>query len=299
MKCWWILGIFSVLLGGCDRSPYKGYKLIGDNVYLRLIALGEGNLLPTDSDSVRLNVRMGYKGLALGELFSTDDVFAVKDLRNGVFGPVLKRIHEGDSLSLIAPAPAWPWKVIASGSNETVPDTGLVQADIAVIALRTPALARAAKERLRRDDPFAYERRLSEVFRANSAEPFLRWGTSELFYAIHGTASDTARVMMGDQVMITYSGKRLEDGLVFDDSQRNGHPLGFTFGDKDQVINGLEVAVTLLRQGQEGQFIIPFEYAFGAKAIPNVLEPYTPVYYTVRLDKVQRSKSMPTRLRIP
>ena len=98
-------------------------------------------------------------------------------------------------------------------------------------------------------------------------------------------------VVVGDHITISYKGRRIEDGQVFDDTQRNGEPLSFTYGDKDQVMKGLEVAVHLLREGQEGSFIFPSEYAFSAKGIPDVLDPYMPVEYTVRLEKVQRSST--------
>jgi FKBP-type peptidyl-prolyl cis-trans isomerase len=51
----------------------------------------------------------------------------------------------------------------------------------------------------------------------------------------------------------------------------------------------LEVAVHLLREGQLGTFLFPSEMAFGAKGIPGVLDPYMPVMYSVRLEKVERA----------
>lgn len=276
------------VLVGCDRSPYAGYKKVGDDVHLHLHTLGEGETVPTDSDSVRVGLRMGWVGQGIGELFSTDQVYAVKDLRNGAFVPILSRIHEGDSLSVIAPAKIWPWRVIIAAVEEIAPDTGMIQAEIDVLELRTPAMARAENERMRRNDPIGYESRLIAAYIAQDGLPYLRWGTSELFHHIQGMAKDTNVVVLGDHVTISYKGRRLEDGQVYDDTQRNGEPLSFTYGDKDQVMDGLEVAVHLLREGQEGSFIFPSEYAFGAKGIPGVLDPYMPVEYTVRLEKVQR-----------
>jgi peptidyl-prolyl cis-trans isomerase A (cyclophilin A) len=95
--------------------------------------------------------------------------------------------------------------------------------------------------------------------------------------------------MFGDHVTISYQGRRMEDGLLFDDTRKNGEAFSFRFGDKDQVMPGLEVAVHLLREGQEGTFLFPSDLAFGAKGIPGVLEPHMPVDYTVRLDKVERA----------
>jgi len=277
-----------VALVGCNRSPYAGYKKVGDDVHLHLHALGEGELLLSDSDSVRIGLRMGWVGQGIGELFSTEQIYAVQDLRNGAFVPILGRIHEGDSLSVIAPASTWPWRVLTAAQEGMAPDTGTVQAEIDLLELRTPAMARAANERMRRNDPLGYERRLIAAFIAQGEEHYTRWGTSELFQSIQGTAKDTNVVVQGDHITISYKGRRIEDGQIFDDTDRNGEPLSFTYGDKDQVMKGLEIAVHLLREGQQGSFIFPSEYAFGAKGVAGVLDPYMPVEYTVRLDKVQR-----------
>lgn len=282
--------LFGVLLilASCQRSPYDGYKRLADDIHLHYLALGDGYTIATDSDSVRVRLRMGWRGGGVGELFSTEGLFAVKDIRSGALSPVLRRMHEGDSMSVIAPAKAWPWSVIAGGLEVEIPDTGMIQVEVAMIALRTPAMFRAEQERFRRNDPLGYEQRLINAYRSQRDSSFQRWGTSDLYFRITGTAVDTARVVQGDHVTISYNGQRMEDGFMFDDTDRNGEPLSFRFGDKDQVIQGLEVAVSLLREGQSGSFLFPSAFAFGAKGVPNVIDPFTPVVYEVRLEKVER-----------
>jgi hypothetical protein len=262
---------------------------VGDDVHFKLHALGEGTSTAADSDSVHLRIRMGWYGDGIGELFSTDGSFLTKDLRTGAFKPTFQRLHEGDSMSVIAPVDAWPWKAIFHGTDQLPPDTGVVQMEIMLLALRTPAIIKAEREHLRRDDPVGYERRLINAYMTIQQVDFTRWGTSAIHYAITGIPSDTNKVVAGDRVTITYQGVRLEDGRVFDDTKRNGEAFTFIYGERDQVMHGLEIAVLLLREGQQGRFIFPSENAFGAKGIPGVLDPYMPVEYTVRLEKLQRS----------
>jgi FKBP-type peptidyl-prolyl cis-trans isomerase len=280
------------ILSGCERSPYAGYKVVGDDVHLHLHTIGDGDVLASDSDSVRVRFRMGLRGQDIGGVFSTEQTYLVKDIRLGALIPVLRRLHVGDSLSVIAPAHAFPWGVLARGTDATLPDTGSVQAEIAMLELRTPAIIRAEAERFKRNDPLGYEQRLIAGYMKQNTKSYVRWGTSDLHHSITGHAMDTAAVQLGDQITISYEGRRLEDGLVFDDTDRNGAALSFNYGDKDQVINGLEVAVKLLREGQEGTFIFPSAYAFGAKGIPGVLDPYMPVEYSVKMERVER-KALP------
>ena len=160
-----------------------------------------------------------------------------------------------------------------------------------MLGLRTAAMMKAGEERAQRTDPEGFERRLMAAYRARTPGPWQQWGTSDVFYAVRGAAVDTTPVRLGEQVTITYPGARMEDGRVFDDTRRNGGAFSFRFGDPDQVMLGLETAVHLLREGQEGTFLFPSSMAFGAKGIPGVLDPYTPVVYTVRLEKVGRMVS--------
>lgn len=290
MRNAWCIGLLLLLAFGCQRSPYAGYKVVGDDVHLRLLVIGDGEEVPSDSDSVMVRVRLGRLGGDIGGVFSTERRYLVKDLRRGALVPVLRRLHEGDSISVIAAADAWPWQALAQEVAIEIPDTGLVQGEISLRSLRTPALIRAEAEAHKQHDPLGYELRLIAAYKARSPIPFTPWGTSDLHYHITGTAVDTQAVVVGDQITLAYQGRRLEDGKVFDEVTWTGSPLTFTYGDKDQVIQGLEVAIHLLREGQEGTFLLPSLYAFGTKGINGVLEPNMPVLYTVRLQRVVRAK---------
>lgn len=286
------LGIALLLLlaAGCQRSPYAGYNVVGDDVHLRLLVIGDGEQVPADSDSVVVRLRLGRSGEDVGSVFSTERAYLVKDMRSGALVPVFRRLHEGDSISVIAPSSAWPWRTLTQGAAIDVPDTGMVQGEISLLSLRTPAMIRAEAQAYKQHDPLGYELRLIAAYKARSPIPFAQWGTSDLHYHITGTAADTHAVVVGDQITLAYQGRRVEDSKVFDEVTWTGSPLTFTYGDKDQVIQGLEVAIHLLREGQEGTFLLPSLYAFGAKGINGLLEPNMPVIYTVRLEKVVRAK---------
>jgi FKBP-type peptidyl-prolyl cis-trans isomerase len=286
MKRLFLLGAFTAVLCACNSSPYEGYKRVAGEVDLRLHILGDGEQRVEDGDSIHLRLRAALLGQEPGSYVSTEQWFAARDLRQGAFVPVLQRMHEGDSMSVIARGTALPWSVIAPHALDPIADTAHVQVELSMLGLRTAAMMQAEQERIRTADPEAFERELIAAYRARTPGPWLRWGTSEVYYVVSGTAVDTTAVRMGEQVTIAYTGARMEDGHVFDDTGRNGGPLSFRFGDPDQVMPGLETAVHLLREGQEGTFLLPSPMAFGAKGIPGVLDPYTPVVYTVHLEKV-------------
>ncbi|HRH38294.1 MAG TPA: FKBP-type peptidyl-prolyl cis-trans isomerase [Flavobacteriales bacterium] len=269
-------------------SPYEGYKEVGDGVHLRYIALGEGEQLVNNSDSVLVRFRIAGRGAEAGSFLSTERWYLGKDLRVGAMVPIMRRLHVGDSMSVIAAAVNWPWRSIAADVEPPTTDTLMLDAQISLLQLRTAEVMRADAERLRREDPTTFERRLIEAYVSRSKEVWTRWGTSDLHYIITGTAIDTNRAQFRQPVVLSWKGQRLEDGHVFDEQGNGPSPFTWSYGTPDQLVQGLETAVMLLREGQEGRFIMPSSLAFGARGIPGVLDASTPVLYSVRLQRIDR-----------
>ena len=284
-----------ILLGACGRTPYPGYKPVDEGVYMQLISLGDGASVVTDEDSVWMRFRASLPGDPAGSLYSTERRYLAADLRQGALVPVFARMHEGDSMSVIARATAFPWAVITGDAAPAPPDTIIVQLELAMRSIRTVAMQQADRERMRVSDPSGFEQRLITAYLDGSADAWTRWGTSHLHYRTEGIAVDTNRVKRGETVTITYSGRRLEDGQVFDDTHRNGQPFTFRFGDHDQVIKGIETAVHLLREGQRGWFILPSDMAFGQRGISGIIDPWSPVVYEVALERIERVAAVSAR----
>jgi FKBP-type peptidyl-prolyl cis-trans isomerase 2 len=68
-------------------------------------------------------------------------------------------------------------------------------------------------------------------------------------------------VKIGDTIQVEYTG-RLEDGTVFDSSDRHDEPLEFTVGD-GKLIEGFENAVVGMELGEEKEVTIQPEEGYG------------------------------------
>ena len=68
-------------------------------------------------------------------------------------------------------------------------------------------------------------------------------------------------VKIGDIIKVEYTG-RLQDGTVFDSSEKHKEPLEFTVG-KGKIIEGFENAVVGMEIGQEKEIIIAPEKGYG------------------------------------
>jgi FKBP-type peptidyl-prolyl cis-trans isomerase 2 len=76
-----------------------------------------------------------------------------------------------------------------------------------------------------------------------------------------GNGSSETIVAAGDTVSVEYEGK-LQDGTVFDSSEKAGKPFSFTVG-AQQAIQGFDAAVIGMQEGQEKTVTIPPEKAYG------------------------------------
>ncbi|MBK8338606.1 MAG: FKBP-type peptidyl-prolyl cis-trans isomerase [Flavobacteriales bacterium] len=279
-------------LVACHRPAHPGYKTIADDVHVKLLKLGDGETVSASGDSVLLRWRASRWGAESGSLMSSERWYAVDDLDMAMFRAVLPELHVDDSMSVITRSGLIPWIVLLPEAAATVNDTVIVRIELSVRLLLTTQAQGERRKARREADPEGYEMRLMQAFLDTASAHWERWGTSDLYYWIDSGQAHGDTIRQGDQVAISYQGCSLEDGRVFDDTERSGQPLTYRVGDPDQVIEGLTVAVSLMKSGQSGAFVIPSSMAFAARGVGNALPPHAPVLYRVAVEKVDLAKGV-------
>ncbi len=280
------------LLTGCGRGPFKGFKPIARDVHLKLRVLGEGDVLPADSDSVLMRVRMARHVDAPGSVFSTERWYAMQDDGAGFMHLVPGKMHAGDSVSVIVKGARLPWSQLGA-TSPVGGETLWIDVELALLAIRTPADSRR----------MAHERLMARTAADEAtilANYMARSSTAEwkefmgLRYILDPTNPKRPPIQSGDQVTIHYIAHFLDDGRMFDDTHRSGQPLTFRLGDPGQVIKGLEVAAHLLPPGGKGRFLIPSALAFGTTgSTGGIVPPFTPVLYAVEVIGVTAGPVVP------
>ncbi|MBK6541289.1 MAG: FKBP-type peptidyl-prolyl cis-trans isomerase [Flavobacteriales bacterium] len=282
-----VLILLSTLVA-CDRSAYPGYKSISNDVYVKLLKVGDEETTPTSGDSVLLRWRASRWEEETGSLMSSERWYAVDDLGMAMFQAVLPRSHVGDSMSVITRSALIPWSILVPEADPADNDTVMVRIELTARSLLTVQAQAERREARRKADPERYEARLVQAFLDTATAQWQRWGTSALYYWIDSGPVGGDSIRQGDLITIHYEGRSLEDGRIFDDTERSGQPLTYRVGDPDQVIEGLAVAVSLLKAGCSGAFVIPSSLAFGARGVGGSLPPYSPVHYRVAVEKLHR-----------
>lgn len=91
----------------------------------------------------------------------------------------------------------------------------------------------------------------------------------------------------GDIVLVLYTGK-LENGTVFDASERHGNkPFQFTLG-QGSVIKGWDLGVAGMKVGEKRQLVIPPDLGYGEKGAGESIPPNATLIFDVELLGVVR-----------
>ena len=280
MKWSWLI----IFIAGCG-SPYAGYDEVDQDVHLRLIELGDGDHAATAGDSVWIHLEIRASGSAHAAMFTSEDRFAFEELAASGFRAPVQRMHAGDRAHLIMRSHRLPRRLIVAEPLRALADTCMVHVRFDLKEVRRPS-DRRSPEGPGAELVIAGRKAIADYL-GRSPHAWHRWGNSMLHYRIERNDPGAVHPQAGDGVLITYEGRRLSDSVVIDDPMGAAQEgLTFNFGDKDQVIEGLEVAVSLLHEGATGHFVIPGEMGFSERGVPGLVGSFEPLLYRVQLVKL-------------
>jgi len=113
------------------------------------------------------------------------------------------------------------------------------------------------------------------------------------YYALHEGEGDESEE--GQVVSIHYTGW-LEDGTKFDSSLDRAQPFSFQLGE-GQFIPGIDEGIVSMKVGEQRQFVIPPELAFGEAGLPGFIPPDTTLVVEVELlDIMPGAPAAPTEV---
>ena len=277
MKNGALVAIAVCLLVAWGPSPLPGGSRMGDGVYWRLNALGDGERFPSDSDSVMVRVRMAFPGTAPGSLFSTERWYGMAGAPHAA--DYFSKLHSGDSATIMMHASKLPWTELGATRPASAKDTSWVEMELSMRAMRSLEQSLIVQEALLQARTQLDEDSILGVYLADTAQQWRK--AYGLWYSLPPEAKHGARVSYGEIVTIAYTASFLDNGKEFDKEPAANGGLTFRLGDPGQVVKGLEIATSLLpRNGGSGRFILPSDLAFGPTGSSSgIVPPWTPVLY--------------------
>jgi len=101
---------------------------------------------------------------------------------------------------------------------------------------------------------------------------------SGIYYMIEN-AGEGPSPTASSRITAHYHGSLL-DGTVFDSSRDRGQPFKFNL---NQVVEGWQKAIPMLKKGGKGKFIIPSELAYGDRAVGGVIPENSVLVFDIEL----------------
>ncbi|NQW37564.1 MAG: gliding motility-associated peptidyl-prolyl isomerase GldI [Flavobacteriales bacterium] len=99
---------------------------------------------------------------------------------------------------------------------------------------------------------------------------------------------DNARPQTGDDIEFTYQVADLENHLIY--TKEDIGLLRYRV-DKEEIINGLQQGLKLIKEGEEVVFLFPSFMAYGVLGDRNKIKTNQPLIYTVYLKKIINHKN--------
>jgi FKBP-type peptidyl-prolyl cis-trans isomerase len=275
------------LLNSCGKlTRYPGFKKGSHGIYYQLHTIG-------DEDSLRAKAG-DYITAKLTYLTMNDSVFFKGTRKFQVINPVYEgaidecftMLSPDESATFIIRADNFFNVTLQSPLPRFIRPGNSFKVKVEMIEIQSEADYMREKEAFLSwiEDFRDYEKVILKQFIAEEkldVSPL----PSGIFY-LNLKEGTGKKIAPGDTVVVNYEGRFL-NGKFFDSTVRRNEPFQFVYGTEWQVIEGMEKAIGIMREGEKALFILPSELAFGNRgSSSSLIPPFTSLIFEVEILKV-------------
>jgi FKBP-type peptidyl-prolyl cis-trans isomerase len=292
MKIRFTILIFALLLfGSCgnDSKLFPGFSETKSGIHYKLYTIGESENKPENSNYITVSI--AYRTIADSVFFQGMRKFQITETQvPGSIDECISMLSLGDSAAFFISADNFFGKTLETNLPGFIASGSLMRIDIKLHEIQTERQHLMEKEAFLHwvEDFGEYEKVILKQYIEGQPLDFEPTG-SGLFYipVQHGTGNT---IKAGDTITVHYEG-RFFNGKFFDSTRKRNEPFQFVYGQKWQVIPGLEEAIGMMRREEKSLFIIPSGLAFGQGGSSTGIVPaFTSVIFEVEIIDVKPGK---------
>ena len=281
-----VMFIASLLIfWACDRSPYEGYSITKSGLSYQIHTLGDGADLAVPGDFVlpSLVVSDTSDSVIYTNLMTAGNplVHKIKELKNGGLNEAFMLLYEGDSASFIIEGARIDLDRLCgrSGLNGNI---NPVKLSVKMNEILTPSEIDSLSkiEQWLKDEEMNEQIRLNNFLKENqiTQENFV----DGIYYIEHEEGKGP--IAAGKSHIRVHYKAFFTDGRVFDNTYEYTNALEVDLGKPDQLLEGFEIGIRLMREGGRASFVIPSQLAFGESgSTTGIVPPYATLIYEVEL----------------
>jgi len=254
-----------------------------------LISLGDGVVKPQISNYITVNIAyrtlkdsIFFQGLRKFQLTSPSYIGSIDEC--------FMMLALGDSAAFNFPADSFFNRTLETALPKFIRKGDFMRVDIKILEIQTEKEYELEKEAFLHwiNDFGEYEKVILKQYM--EGEKLSIAPTSTGLYYIPVMKTNGKSVAVGDTITVNFEG-RFFNSKIFDSTKKRNEPFQFVYGQKWQVIEGLEEAIGLMKEGERSLFIIPSRLAFGEQgSSTGIIPPFTSVVFEVELIEVKKGK---------
>lgn len=279
--------IFTFLNYSCDKlSSYPGYKKGPHGIYYQLHTIG-------DEDSIKakpgdyITARLSYLTIDDSVFFNGTRKFQVLDpAYEGAIDECFIMLSQDESATFIISADNFFGITLQSALPRFIKPADKFKVRVEMIEIQQEADYILEKEAFLSwiEDFRNYEKVILKQFLDEEKLDVNPLPTG--IYYLNLKKGTGKMIEPGDTVLVNYEGRFL-NGKFFDSTVRRNKPFQFVYGTEWQVIEGMEKAIGIMREGEKALFILPSDLAFGNRgSTNNLIPPFTSLIFEVEILKV-------------
>lgn len=289
MKALKALLIASVtLLASCsnESNEFQGFSVTPTNIHYKLVKLGEGGEKAQPTNYITVSV--AYRTLSDSLFFHGVRTFQLTEPQfPGSIDECFTMLEKGDSAIFYVSANDFFTKTIETNTPRFIDPSSFLRVDILMLDILSEKQYQLDKEAFVHwiEDFGEYEKVILKQYLDTQTIDFEP--TASGLHYIPIKKGEGNKIQVGDTITVHYEG-RFFNGKYFDSTRKRNEPFQFVYGQKWQVIPGLEEAIGMMYPNEKSLFIIPSYLAFGQGGSSTGIVPaFTPVVFEVEIVEVK------------
>lgn len=284
-----IIAAFALILAACSNESkiYPGFSETSTGIHYKLISIGDGTTKAQPSDYITVSI--AYRTASDSLFFSgTRQIHTTQPHYKGSIDECFLMLMKGDSATFYIKALPFFEKTLEASLPKFIAPTDFIRIDIMMIEIQTEEQFNLEMEAFMSwiEDFGDYEKVIIKQYMEGeklSVEP-----TESGVYIVPQVVTQNAPIEIGDTITVHFEG-RFFNGKIFDSTRKRNEPFIFVYGEKWQVIQGIEEALGKMRDGEKSMLIIPSGMAFGEGGNSSgVIPAFTSVVFEVEVVEVKK-----------
>jgi FKBP-type peptidyl-prolyl cis-trans isomerase FkpA len=277
-----------VSLISCTSPKYPGFKKLAGETWYKLEKIGEDEHKAKTGDYITLDIQ--YRTANDSLFFSgRRKVKLTVATYKGSIEQCFASLSVKDAATFVLQADDFFAKTLKTNLPAFIKPGSIVKVYAEMLEIQTEEQFDQEKQAFLKwtDDFGQYEKEILKQF-MEQKKLNIKPTASGLFF-IKLKNGNGKQVEMGDTVEVDYEGKFL-DGKFFDSTIKRKEAFQFVYGQQWQVIQGLEEAIGLMREGDKALCLMPSQLAFGQSgSSTGIIPPFTSVIFEVELKSVRKA----------